>query len=163
MTGQQKQISDIVKGRFIQLIKAKVEQNGKLQLWRMSDIVLKSPETFGLYAMSLIHVKQHREDFQKLLCSSHKLEVEKGRHLKLPNYERYCLHCPGEIGDEMHFLFTCRMTRELREILKQKLSLMHKDWSMETWIWALKGIEKGRLQGTKPKRESTQSYGYIHF
>ena len=50
-----------------------------------------------------------RQAIAKLRCSDHKLEIEKGRHNKVPKEERLCRVCDsGEIETEEHFLIKCK-------------------------------------------------------
>ena len=56
----------------------------------------------------------HIEDFEsrkaiaKIRCSSHSLEIEKGRHKNIPRTERICKLCDkGEVESEQHFLLKC--------------------------------------------------------
>ena len=56
----------------------------------------------------------HIEDFHsrkaiaKIRCSAHSLEIEKGRHKKIPRIERICKLCDkGEVESEQHFLLNC--------------------------------------------------------
>ena len=39
--------------------------------------------------------------------SSHMLEVEKGRHFKIPHSKRVCRLCKNLIKDEFHFILVC--------------------------------------------------------
>ena len=49
-------------------------------------------------------------------CSDHVLEIEKGRHHKIPRDKRICRVChEGAIEDEEHFLLKCIAYRRLRE------------------------------------------------
>ena len=59
--------------------------------------------------LSLIHNFKHRQAITKLRISAHKLPVETGRYVN----ERLCEHCDltDEIGNEQHFLMSCRNTK----------------------------------------------------
>ena len=96
---------------------------------------------FGCIAPSLIQVEEHCKDLQRLLCSSHNLEVETGRHHGLEVQERKCKHDLQAIGDEQHFLFHCSCNGERRQRLERRLKALGREWDMETWIWAL-SVEK---------------------
>lgn len=49
-----------------------------------------------------------RKVIAKLRCSSHELEIERGRHKKKIRESRLCLMCPDKaIEDENHFLSHC--------------------------------------------------------
>ena len=56
-----------------------------------------------------------RQIIAKLRCSDHKLEIEKGRHNKVPKEERLCRQCDSEeIETEEHFLIKCKFYDNLR-------------------------------------------------
>ena len=51
---------------------------------------------------------KERKYISKLRCSDHGLEVEKGRHQKIPREERKCKLCYiNNIETEEHFIFHC--------------------------------------------------------
>ena len=51
---------------------------------------------------------KHRQLLTKFLCSNHKLEIEKGRHIGTERANRICKVCSlGLIEDETHFLTAC--------------------------------------------------------
>ena len=57
-----------------------------------------------------------RKVVAKLRCSSHTLEIEKGRHKNTPSENRFCKVCnQGAIEDENHFVSTCQLYENLRE------------------------------------------------
>ena len=56
-----------------------------------------------------------RQVITKLRVSDHKLEIEKGRHNKVPKEERWCRVCDsGEIETEEHFLIKCKFYDNLK-------------------------------------------------
>ena len=56
-----------------------------------------------------------RRSLTKLKCSDHTLEIEKGRHRKIPRKDRKCFFCPTDtIEDEEHFLFYCPKFEHIR-------------------------------------------------
>ena len=65
--------------------------------------------------LSCVQVYKYRNAIAKLRCSSHTLEIERGRHCnpKLPICQRLCKHC-NVIDDEMHFLFHCNTNSKER-------------------------------------------------
>ena len=57
-----------------------------------------------------------RKIIAKIRCSDHFLEVEKGRHRKVPRDERLCKMCSDKaIEDEEHFLIVCKKYEHLRK------------------------------------------------
>ena len=55
-----------------------------------------------------------RRNLTKIRVSSHKLMIEKGRHLKIPSNERFCPFCPNIIENEEHLLMSCQKYNDLR-------------------------------------------------
>ena len=56
-----------------------------------------------------------RKTIAKLRCSSHCLEIEKGRHRNIPRDERLCKMCTNNvIEDEEHFLVVCKTYDKLK-------------------------------------------------
>ena len=51
-----------------------------------------------------------RKIIAKIRCSDHMLEIEKGRHRKIPREERVCKVCnDNEVETEDHFLTKCKL------------------------------------------------------
>ena len=76
----------------------------------------------------LTHVT-NRDD-RKTLCqirtSSHKLSIETGRHLKIPECKRLCQMCQAmHIEDELHFVIQCPAYQHLRSPLLDGLRNVH--------------------------------------
>ena len=73
----------------------------------------------------LIHVSnyKYRNAMIKFRTSSHKLEIEKGRHTnpKTPIENRLCKFC-GVIEDEMHFLLYCKLYETDRKVFLDSVS-----------------------------------------
>ena len=56
-----------------------------------------------------------RKIIAKLRCSSHCLEIEKGRHRNIPRDERLCKMCPDKVIEyETHFLVGCKIYNNLK-------------------------------------------------
>ena len=56
-----------------------------------------------------LHNFNHRRILTKIRCSDHRLEIEKGRHRKVPREDRICRLCTvNEIETEDHFLNKCK-------------------------------------------------------
>ena len=57
-----------------------------------------------------------RKVVSKIRCSSHALEIEKGRHTGSPREDRICRNCQnGTIENEEHFLINCLTYQPLRD------------------------------------------------
>ena len=65
-------------------------------------------KTFGYEEYLEIKDFEDRKNIAKIRCSSHNLEIEKGRHSKKLRDERLCIVCSlNEIETEEHFLIKC--------------------------------------------------------
>ena len=62
----------------------------------------------------------HRIAMSRLRCSSHMLEIERGRHSNpvVPSHERLCPVC-GVLENEIHFLLFCKCNESLRQKIFQ--------------------------------------------
>jgi len=62
----------------------------------------------------------------KMFAAQHKFEVEYMRWLKVPKELRFCRHCKSLgkrcIGDEWHFICTCGMFDEVRNVTMGKIA-----------------------------------------
>ena len=59
---------------------------------------------------------RERQIISKLLCSSHTLRIETGRHSNIPRDERLCQLCElGKIEDEDHFIMECPKFSQIRQ------------------------------------------------
>ena len=57
----------------------------------------------------LVQNFKYRQAVTKLRISAHRLPVETGRYNNVPYNDRLCKHCGiNEIGNEYHFLMSCR-------------------------------------------------------
>ena len=57
-----------------------------------------------------------RKNIAKIRCSSHILEIEKGRHKNKPRHERLCTSCSlNQVETEEHFLTKCPKYEALRD------------------------------------------------
>ena len=70
----------------------------------------------------LVKKSRYREAIAGFRCSSHTLEIERGRHTnpKTPGAGRKCRRC-DVIEDEKHFFLMCDMNMEEREYFFQKI------------------------------------------
>ena len=56
----------------------------------------------------------HRRAVTQLRCSTHNLNVEKGRHRGIERSQRFCNCCQNVLEDEAHFMFVCPLYDDLR-------------------------------------------------
>ena len=99
-----------IKERFIQEWRERLNnQNSKLR-------------TYGLFKESFeketylenVTDFQMRKSITKFRCSDHHLEIEIGRHKKIPEPLRTCKICCHEIENEKHFLCSCPGYKAIR-------------------------------------------------
>ena len=58
-----------------------------------------------------------RYEILSILCSTHKLAIEQGRHLNEPRENRLCQICNyNELEDEYHFVLLCPILSDVRRI-----------------------------------------------
>ena len=95
--------------------------------WNTDIIDNKRLGTYGKFKTTLVtetyvllNSFRLRKCLAKLRCSSHALNIEKGRHDKVPYHERVCEICKNNVGeifieDEYHFVCVCYVYQELRQ------------------------------------------------
>ena len=68
--------------------------------------------------LDVLNIRKYRKAFTKLRVSSHRLNIEVGRHQGLPRENRICLYCCNHninvIEDEYHFVVKCSLYNYLR-------------------------------------------------
>ena len=79
-----------------------------------SYCLYKTSFTYEKY-LDVLDVKKFRYSFASFRTSSHKLMIEKGRHLGIHRDRRYCFNCLEAIESEYHFLLVCPLYVQLRE------------------------------------------------
>ena len=83
--------------------------NGRLEFYS------KYKHTFEFEEYLQIPCFDKRKAITKLRCSDHELEIERGRHNKIPREARLCKVCAmGDIETEEHFLFECSYYEDIR-------------------------------------------------
>jgi len=117
-----------MKDAFLSEWRQKIRNNNKLKVYS------KIKTQFGIenYLLS-IQNKNFVNSITKLRISAHCLEIEKGRHHKIPTDQRLCPSCQDDtsIEDEYHFIMTCPTYNEERQKLmksitcKSNISLPH--------------------------------------
>ena len=82
----------------------------RLQVYKVINSDFIVPKHLGLP----FHM---RKLISKIRCSSHRLEIERGRYTKTQREDRICKICDsGEVEDENHFLIQCPAYKYLREM-----------------------------------------------
>lgn len=93
-----------------------------LQEWRSA--VIDSPKLtyYSLFKDNLCHenyldivkIRKFRNAMACFRCSSHDLEIERGRYISTPRDRRICKLCNIEPETEYHFMFKCQHYNDLR-------------------------------------------------
>ena len=100
-----------MRASYVEFWKNNVINNGRLDFYNKC----KNSFKFEDYLNKLQFNK--RKLVIKLRCSDHELEIEKGRHKKIPREMRLCKSCTmGKIETEDHFLTECNLYDDIREI-----------------------------------------------
>ena len=106
---------------FSKYWKSSIMTNGRLGFYNKHKNVYKFEEY--LHTPSF----DKRKAITKLRCSDHELEIERGRHKKIPREARLCRLCGiGKIETEEHFLFECNFYDDI----KTKISLYNENESL---------------------------------
>ena len=76
--------------------------------------------------LKVVKNDSHRIALCKFRCSSHLLEIERGRHTHpiTPVNERICQIC-HELDDEMHFLLFCKRNENNRQTLFYEITSIY--------------------------------------
>ena len=83
---------------------------------------LKSRIGMENYLLEIPNIED-RISLTKIRLSNHRLNIEVGRHNKIPKNERFCPFCPTLIEDEMHFLLLCPTYATNRTKLFEELNI----------------------------------------
>ena len=99
-----------IKSSYIKYWGTKVISNtGRLEFYK------KIKKDFGFEDYLTLPTFKERKTINKLRCSNHGLEIEKGRHQKTPREDRKCKLCSsGNIETEEHFIFHCNLYDNLK-------------------------------------------------
>ena len=118
---------------FIKYWKEQIQQggnNGKLRVYKNLKI------NFGCERyLYLVQNFKYRQAVTKLRISAHRLPVETGRYNNVPYNDRLCKHCDiNEIGNEYHFLMSCRNSKfiSLRNIFINNLCKINRSFCLFT-------------------------------
>jgi exonuclease III len=103
-------------------------------IWRGQLSEMSKADSFSLFKSTIglekytwaVKNYRHRNSLARLRLSAHKLMIEKGRHHKVPlaRSERKCPSCLNSIEDECHFLITCPLYENERQILFTEVRLI---------------------------------------
>ena len=88
-------------------------KNPKLRLYKeIKETFLPEPYLF-------INISKYRHAIAQLRLSSHHLEIATSGYTRpiTPANLRFCVACPGKVGDEIHFLIECQSLSIIREKL----------------------------------------------
>jgi len=90
--------------------RASIDTHTSLYLYKE----IKSTFQMSPYITLLQNIK-YRNILAKLRLSSHNLQIESGRHYKIPRHDRKCILCNlNDIEDEFHFVLICPFYSDLR-------------------------------------------------
>ena len=68
--------------------------------------------------MDVLNNRCDRAAIGKIRISAQPLMIERGRHLKIPRTERYCLLCKSyQIEDEKHVLLHCKKFNTKKKLI----------------------------------------------
>ena len=112
---------DIVRSKFIQEWAADIADTSKHPILRTYRYIKSSFRTEPY--LYLVNDQRYRHAISQLRCSSHILNVEKGRYTRprTPLEERLCnmYNC---VDDELHFITACAVNVNERRALYDKLT-----------------------------------------
>jgi len=95
-------IKNILHDQFLQLWRSKSECSSKAKLYSIFKDTLELERYF-----TLLPKHQYLQLF-KFRSGNHKFPIEQGRWTKVPYDMRKCTLCHEDIGDEYHYLMTCK-------------------------------------------------------
>ena len=100
-----------IEDQFYQSSFATINAGGsKLSLYSL----IKSTSGYEKYLSDVKNIK-HRISMTKLRLSNHSLNIEIGRHSRIPKDLRVCPVCPSEVECEKYFLFQCTLYKNTRD------------------------------------------------
>ena len=109
----------------------RLANESKLRFYRL----FKTEFNFENYLEIVPHFPL-RKVITKFRCSDHRLEIEIGRHRKIPINQRICKMCTSGIESEEHFLRWCPKLKQLRDkYLGHPINFIH-------WVAILKCSDK---------------------
>ena len=64
--------------------------------------------------LDVLKIRKFRYYFSSFRCSSHDLEIERGRYTNIDRSNRLCKLCGESVEDEYHFLLVCHIYEQIR-------------------------------------------------
>ena len=120
------------------------DQQGRLEFYSKHKHTFEFEEYLNIVCFS------KRKVLTKLRCSDHELEIERGRHKKVPREARLCKLCAMEkIETEEHFLFECKYYEDIRKDIKfdnKNGCLFSTDTAVRTGEFILLALAKRKKQ-----------------
>ena len=96
-----------------------------------------------------------RKMIAKVRCSDHAVEIEKGRHSKIPREERTCRVCDSkEVVNEDHFLTKCKFYDNIKLKYQIKQNENSLDFLHETNLKTLGNYLQDAFTERKAKYET---------
>lgn len=135
-----KEFQERAKQQYIVQWQYDMLQSSKLTLYRMLNVDCDVTQEY----LHILDLKPYRSGLAKLRCSSHNLQIEKGRHSNLLLADRICELCHKTdnstiLEDEYHFVIHCPSYNDLRvEYLGEVIT----DASYENFLLLLKNEDE---------------------
>ena len=130
----QKKFSTIIKSKLINrfkenitntLMKCTENKEGKLRTYAIFKTIFQKEKY-----LSVIQDVSIRKCFMSFRISSHKLEIERGRHKRHSVEKRVCIYCSSNtVEDEKHFIFECSLYDSLRQNFFTEIKKLCKHFS----------------------------------
>ena len=99
-----------LKDQYLQTWYAAISLNSKLSMYaEFKRAYIHEPY------LNVVTIRKYRRALASFRTSSHRLQVERGRHLNIPRNERKCAVCQTSIEDEYHFLMVCPLYNDIRQ------------------------------------------------
>ena len=86
----------------------------------------------------------HRSLLAKLRTGTFPINIELGRHKRIPLQERTCPRCPDDVEDEVHFILKCPLyaaeRRQMLKTLEDKADVSTEDLEQDETFFLLLNI-----------------------
>lgn len=127
-----KQIIRKQKENYLTHWKETTQNQSKLECY----LALNRDYTVAEYLSNVTDPKL-RKSLTRYRLSEHSLAIEKGRHRQtwLPREDRLCIYCKqGEVETELHFLTTCPLYQDIRDIYFPQITNTQREFENRTNI-----------------------------